>query len=133
MKTRRRKRTKRTRKQKGGQALHISYNNREVKGQSFTQEETKQEPQLTLPRTNGILVMWDPDAVGGYVHWILPFRNGTPESPIMPYRGPTPPSGIHRYYFEIVPYDTNLKSVTTRSPFSLDVATVNHQEMTVSS
>lgn len=133
MKTKRKKRIKCTRKQKGGQLLHVSYSNHEVKGQSFTEEETNQPPQVRLPQTNGILVMWDPDAMGGYVHWILPFRNGTPESPILPYKGPTPPSGTHRYYFDIVPYHTNLKNVTSRTPFSLNLSKTNHQEMTVSS
>lgn len=138
MKTKRRTRIKRTRKrkQKGGQSLQVFYGTREVNGQSFTKEETKLPPQITLPRGDGILIMWDPDAVNGYVHWILPFQNGTPESPLLPYQGPTPPSGTHRYFFDIVPYDRKkyFYGKKNRTPFSLHQNMANHKTMmTVSS
>jgi phosphatidylethanolamine-binding protein (PEBP) family uncharacterized protein len=97
--TRRHRKGRRTRKQKGGQNLRISYNGTSVQGQQLTQEQTSKQPSITIPPGH-TLVLYDPDAVNpSYIHWIA-----TAKESLLPYKGPSPPpgTGIHHYKFALV-------------------------------
>lgn len=80
-----------------------------------------------------VLIVDDPDAVGGWDHWIvwnipatgkilkinensIPGVQGKTSWGGNEYRGPKPPSGTHRYFFRIFALDTvlNLKEGSHR-------------------
>jgi hypothetical protein len=94
--SRNKRRSAKTRKQRGGQGFKVFYGSTEVDGQQLTKEETDVKPSVTI-LPNHYIVMYDPDAIKpDYIHWIA-----GPQGDILPYRGPSPPqgTGVHRYIF----------------------------------
>lgn len=93
-----RRRTRR--KRKGGNTpFQIIYGTKQVNGRELTKEAASMEPNVILPNQSGTLIMWDPDAKNGYLHWMVHLTNGQIDEVFIPYQGPTPPSGTHRYFF----------------------------------
>lgn len=93
--TKRHRKTRRTRRQKGGSAAFtVQYGQTPVQGQELSIAQTQEKPSVVIS-LNHYLVMYDPDAVKpDWIHWIA-----TAEGDVLPYQGPTPPpgTGVHRY------------------------------------
>ncbi len=78
----------------------------ENSGVYFTSRETSKKPRIILDEANDIenkekiLMMYDPDAVKPFIHWITTL-NG---QDILPYYPPSPPkkTGLHRYMFCLI-------------------------------
>jgi Raf kinase inhibitor-like YbhB/YbcL family protein len=89
-----------------------------------------------------VLIMDDPDAIGGWDHWIvwnipittyigedsLPERavQGTNSFGDITYGGPCPPSGTHRYHFRIYAIDRMLELGEGAVRSELEIAMKGH-------
>jgi phosphatidylethanolamine-binding protein (PEBP) family uncharacterized protein len=97
--------------------MNIIYNNIHIKNNQFLKvSQTQEKPKIKLESLDitktYLLIMYDPDAVGGtHIHWVLSnitnmnINNGIN---LIPYKGPAPPPGTgkHRYIFEL--YEQNI-------------------------
>ena len=107
--------------QKGGQQFTITYSGiGQVADQDWTDKSQQlhraAKPQVTT-RDSGsyILIMTDPDAVGGcFTHWIAELNNGAIKERV-PYFPPSPPegTGVHNYIFTLYPLSGNHRSCYT--------------------
>jgi len=85
------------------------------------------------------IIVDDPDATGGWVHWIVfnipvtskieensvPGEEGMNDFKQTSYSGPCPPSGSHRYYFRVYSLDVNL-SLSFATKADLEMAMKGH-------
>ena len=80
----------------------IKYNNY-VNGQFLTPSSTQKRPTVNVKKGNYTLIMYDPDAPNGFVHWAANINDNV-ITDIIPYMGPSPPKGeTHRYMFYLYP------------------------------
>ena len=118
--------------------MDVIYNNNITENEFLTPNETQKQPQVKLNYDNNkeyIIIMHDPDAVGGNrIHWMITnIRNNEINSGkiIFPYKGPKPPpkTGKHRYIFELYKQQKNNNLVledriismnSLRNKFALD-------------
>ena len=118
--------------------MDVIYNNNIKENEFLTPNETQKQPQVKLNYDNNkeyIIIMHDPDAVGGNrIHWMITnIRNNEINSGkiIFPYEGPAPPAktGKHRYIFELYKQQKNNNLVledriismnSLRNKFTLD-------------
>ena len=114
--------------------------------QKFTCEGRDVNPPLVIEHipegTQSLaLIVDDPDAPGGWVHWILfnvspktttikedsqPGDQGTNDFGRLDYGGPCPPSGKHTYYFRIYALGTTLNVGTGVKQDALERAMKGH-------
>ena len=90
-----------------------------------------------------VLIMDDPDATGGWVHWVLwniepainnIAENSVPEKAIQgqtssgknAYGGPCPPSGQHRYFFKLFALDAKVDLPSFADKAKLETAMAGH-------
>lgn len=95
--------------------MEVFYNGNMLKNNQFLSvSETQVEPGIKLttnPNKLYILILYDPDAVGGiYIHWLktnVTNNDIKTGNVIIPYKGPAPPpkTGKHRYIFNL--YEQN--------------------------
>lgn len=106
--------------------IEIKYGNKPIAPNAFeTVEETKHQPDISIPFSPYTLIMFDWDAPSSklnnkqYLHWAI-----TSEKTLVPYQPPSPPqgTGIHRYQFNT--YKGLLDKIDTpRDQF--DISTVD--------
>jgi phosphatidylethanolamine-binding protein (PEBP) family uncharacterized protein len=105
------------------------------KGMEIPQALAKSSPsrRKLLPRTWGnekycTVVMYDPTAPGGHLHWVFWASEDGRAKTLVPYAGPNPlpasagKDGLppaHRYIFNV--YPGRLNSPTVRNPFDIAV------------
>ena len=103
--------------------MDVIYKNNIKENEFLTPNETQKQPQVKLNYDNNkeyIIIMHDPDAVGGNrIHWMITnIRNNEINSGkiIFPYKGPEPPpqTGKHRYIFELYEQKSNIFPIKDR-------------------
>jgi Raf kinase inhibitor-like YbhB/YbcL family protein len=111
----------------------------------YTCEGEDVNPTLVIgelpPNTESLaLIMEDPDAAGGYIHWIMwnippvhrieensvPGIQGRNSNNESKYIGPCPPEGTHHYHFKIYALDTKLDLNSTTDKKALVNAMRGH-------
>jgi hypothetical protein len=83
-------------------------------GNYFTVKQTAKKPKIELLNNTNktkdklykLLIMYDPDAVKPFIHWIVTLDG----KDILPYYPPSPPvkTGLHRYMFCLIPKNTTI-------------------------
>jgi len=129
------------RRQRGGAALEVIYNNTNVGGSEnnptmYDLETMKIPPKITFPNLESnkfyTLIMYDPNAVSGtFLHMLTvninKMQNGVT---CVDYHPPTPPlnSGIHHYTFALYKQNSETTCDTyTRSMFDLNRYVTEHK------
>ena len=128
--------------------LSQSFNNYKPIPKRHSCEGANESPHLlwkNLPKNTQslALIVDDPDAVGGFVHWMIwnidpsahelpanlsknTFNQGLNSANQIGYTGPCPPSGQHHYYFRLYALDKKLSLANTVNKEQLVAAMKGH-------